>query len=119
MPQKHRVSRELIADIDTRQRRLANYQYIGLHEREEIWDEFRDEKGYLACVRHLQFSLHDEQMCGQAGNVLTCMRKLTRLDVEGHRSITDDTNLAIWQLVLCKRRVEHELPHLRSLRLKG
>ena len=106
-----------MAEID-RHRRLTNYQYIGLHGRDEVWDEFRDENKCLACVRHLQSSLHDRQMCGQAGSVLTCMRNLTRLDVEGHRSISDETNFAIWRLILRTFSVEHELPHLRSLRLK-
>lgn len=114
----HSANWELVAEID-RHRRLTNYQYIGLHGRDEIWDEFRDENKYLACVRHLQFSLRDRQMCEQAGSVLTCMRNLTRLDVKGHRSISDDTNFAIWRLILCTFSVEHELPHLRSLRLKG
>ena len=119
VPHEHRVSRALMTDIGTRQRRLANYQYIGLHDRDEIWGGFRDENAHLACVRHLELCLHDKQMCEQAGNILACTRNLTRLDVEGHRSIDDDANLAIWQLILRTFSVEHELPHLRSLRLKG
>lgn len=74
---------------------------------------------HLACVRHLELCLHDKQMCEQAGNILACTRNLTRLDVEGHRPIDDDANLAIWQLILRTFSVKHELPHLRSLRLKG
>lgn len=118
MPYAQSASWRLVAEIN-RHRRLANYQYIGLHERDEVWDEARDENEYLTGVRHLQFSLHDRQMCEQAGNVLTCMRNVTRLDVEGHRSASDETNLVTWQLILRMFSVEHELPHLRTLRLKG
>jgi hypothetical protein len=98
-----------------RHRRLANYQYIGLHDRNEL----RDGNEYLACIRHLHLFLHDRQMCEQAGNVLACMRNLTRLDVEGHESTSNDTGLAICQLIIRTFGVEHELPRLRSLRLKG
>ena len=117
MPNQHRVSRELVAEIDSH-RALANYQYIGLHYRDEGWDEFREENKYLACIRHLQLYLHDRQMCEQAGNVLTCMRNLTRLDVEGRQQLSDDTNLAIRQLIIRTFGVENELPRLKSLRLK-
>lgn len=58
-------------------------------------------------------------MCEQARNVITCMRNLTRLDVEGRLPISDDTNLAIRQLLIRTFCVEHELPRLKSLRLKG
>lgn len=63
------MSRELVAEMN-RHRRLANYQYIGLHDRDEVWAEIRDESEYLSCVRHLQLSLHDRQMCEQAGDIL-------------------------------------------------
>jgi len=120
VPHAHCTNREIVYQVD-RQRRLANYQYIGLHDRFELWDEFRDENKYLACVRHLHLSLHDRQMCEQAGNVLSCMRNLTRLDMDfiGHHTTSEDTNSAIWQLIVRTFGVEHELPRLRSLRLKG
>lgn len=66
MSHVHSASWELVVEID-RHRRLANYQYIGLHNRGEVWHELRYMNEYLACVRHLGLYLHDEQMCDQAG----------------------------------------------------
>lgn len=113
------LSKNLMTKIDQRQRRLTNYQYIGFHHRDRDWNEFEVENQYLTGIRHLQFSFHNRYMCELADNVLTCMRNLTRLDVEGQISISDDTNLAIWQFILRTFSVENGLPHLRSLRLKG
>jgi len=119
----HADAKTLVAifkHLRQRQRRLTNYQCLGLHSNDG-WKEFTVDIEHRARIKHLQLSLRSAQIyvCEQVVSIFGLMRNLTSLELQNNKPICDDTNVAILELLSRAFSVDRERPQLRTLRLKG